>query len=275
MNSEKDRQPVLDWYQTNKVAADHIINDLRKQTYEAVMHIYVYTAKHLQLEYVVSQKDFPHLFSNHYTRVGNGISGIMALLIGEWNINIGKNTIDNTLCYWLTCGNLYETLVSKIIINAEEAKGRLEQNGFTDLKEQLIVTSIANHIKAQEDWNHFFGLNKQVDKAPDKLGHVEKRIPIELQTDEAQQILSKAIALGLCDKEYHWQKSKSLLAYFADCASVHLNLTKAEQDGKKKTLWKPFESLFNVSGLATYKNTYTNKTGKLPSEHEIVESIFE
>ena len=26
--------------------------------------------------------------------------------------------------------------------------------------------------------------------------------------------------------------------------------------------------------MANYKNTYTNKTGKLPIDHEIVESIF-
>ena len=94
------------------------------------MHIYVYTVKHLQLEYVVSQKDFPHLFLNHYTRVGNGISGIMALLISERNINIGKKTIDNTLCYWLTCGNLYKTLVSKIIINAEQYQSTRRLESF-------------------------------------------------------------------------------------------------------------------------------------------------
>ena len=53
-----------------------------------------------------------------------------------------------------------------------------------------------------------------------------------------------------------------------------MKLSKAEQDGKKKTYWKPFETLFGISGLANYKNTYTNKTGKLPIDHEIVESIF-
>ena len=121
----------------------------------------------------------------------------------------------------------------------------------------------------------FFGIKISED---DKDGKVTERkvkqIPAELQTEEARQILDKAILLRLCDNEYHWQKTNSLLAYFADCACEHLKLSKAEQDGKKKTYWKPFETLFGVSGLANYKNTYTNKTGKLPIDHEIVESIF-
>ena len=84
MSENLDKDSLKAWYQANKTAADSIINDLRKQTYEAVMHIYAYTAQLLHQEFVVSQKDFPQLFSNHYTRVGVGdsISGIMALLIG-------------------------------------------------------------------------------------------------------------------------------------------------------------------------------------------------
>ena len=33
----------LTWYQTNKITADRIINDLKKQSFEAVMHLYAYT----------------------------------------------------------------------------------------------------------------------------------------------------------------------------------------------------------------------------------------
>jgi hypothetical protein len=62
---------LLIWYQANKVTADRIVNDLKKQSYEAVMHMYAYTAKSLRLENIVSQQDFPMLFSNNYTRVGD------------------------------------------------------------------------------------------------------------------------------------------------------------------------------------------------------------
>ena len=42
----------LTWYQANKITADRIINDLKKQSFEAVMHLYAYTAKSLKLEHI-------------------------------------------------------------------------------------------------------------------------------------------------------------------------------------------------------------------------------
>ena len=264
----------LTWYQTNKITADRIINDLKKQSFEAVMHLYAYTAKSLKLEHIVSQRDFPILFSNNYTRVGDTIVAAIVFLLSEGNMSfIRLNRIKNTLKYWLFCGNLYETIVSKIIVKTDEARERLEKNAYSDLQQQLVETSMRNGIKTQDDWYRFFGL----EITPDDKGDIENKpapIPTELQTEEARLILDKAISLGLCDNEYHWQKTNSLLAYFSDCACEYLNLSKAEQDGRKKTYWKPFETLFGVSGLANYKNTYTNKTGKLPTDHEIVESIF-
>ena len=264
----------LTWYQTNMITVDRIINDLKRQSFEAVMHLYAYTAKSLKLEHIVSQRDFPILFSNNYTRVGDTIVAAIVFLLSEGNMSfIRLNRIKNTLKYWLVGGNLYETLVSKIIVKTAEARERLEKNAYSDLQQQLVETSMRNGIKTQDDWYRFFGL----EITPDDKGDIENKpapIPTELQTEEARLILDKAISLGLCDNEYHWQKTNSLLAYFSDCACEYLNLSKAEQDGRKKTYWKPFETLFGVSGLANYKNTYTNKTGKLPTDHEIVESIF-
>lgn len=274
---EPERKVVfLTWYQANKITADRIINDLKKQSFEAVMHFYAYTAKSLKLEHIVSQKDFPILFSNNYTRVGDTLVAAIVFLLSEGNMNfLCPNRIKNTLKYWLVGGNLYETLVSKIIVKTDEAPERLEKNAYSDLQQQLVETSVQNGIKKQHDWDKFFGIKISED---DKDGKVTERkvkqIPAELQTEEARLILGKAISLGLCDENYTWQKTNSLLAYFADCACEHLKLSKAEQDGKKKTYWKPFETLFGVSGLANYKNTYTNKTGKLPTDHETVESIF-
>ena len=264
----------LTWYQANKITADRIINDLKKQSFEAIMHLYAYTAKSLKLEHIVSQRDFPILFSNNYTRVGDTIVTAIVFLLSEGNMSfIRLNRIKNTLKYWLVGDNLYETLVSKIIVKTDEARERLEKNAYSDLQQQLVETSMRNGIKTQDDWNRFFGL----EITPDDKGDIENKpvpIPTELQTEAARLILDKAISLGLCDENYTWQKTNTLLAYFSDCACEHLNLSKAEQDRKKKTFWKPFETLFGVSGLANYKNTYINKTGKLPTDHEIVESIF-
>jgi len=54
MRKNHNKEDLIDWYKDNKITADRIINDLRKQTYEAVMHIYAYTAI---IENVV--RDFP------------------------------------------------------------------------------------------------------------------------------------------------------------------------------------------------------------------------
>lgn len=267
---------LLIWYQANKVTADRIINDLKKQSFEAVMHLYAYTAKSLKLEHIVSQQDYPFLFSNNYTRVGDTLAAAVSFLLSEGNMSFANpDKVRKTLRYWLVYGNLYETLVSKVIIKANEAKERIEQNGFSDLQQQLVETSVQNGIKKQHDWDRFFGIKISEDGKDGAVTERKvKQIPAELQTEAARLILDKAISLGLCDNEYHWQKTNSLLAYFADCACEHLKLSKAEQDDKKKTYWKPFESLFGVSGLANCKNTYTNKTGKLATDHETVESIF-
>lgn len=92
----------LTWYQANKITADRIINDLKKQSFEAVMHLYAYTAKSLKLEHIVSQRDIPILFSNNYTRVGDTIVTAIVFLLSEGNINfLCPNRIKNTLRYWL------------------------------------------------------------------------------------------------------------------------------------------------------------------------------
>lgn len=99
-------------------------------------------------------------------------------------------------------------------------------------------------------------------------------LPNELNTDEAKLILQKAINAGLCDANYQWKKTKALLAYFADRVSECLKLGKGEYDGKIKTSWKPFESLFCISGLSGAKRDY-QKTGTLPEGYKDVDILFE
>lgn len=98
-------------------------------------------------------------------------------------------------------------------------------------------------------------------------------LPEELNNDNAKSIISKAIKAGLCDHNYKWLKTKSLLAYFADRASEYLKLGKGEYDGNVKTSWKPFETLFVVSGLSGAKRDY-KKTGTLPDGYKDVDNLF-
>lgn len=110
---------------------------------------------------------------------------------------------------------------------------------------------------------------KEISKETDKIS-----LPSELDTEQAKALLQSAIQNRLCDNNYKWLKTKSLLAYFADKASEYLNLSKGKYDGKTKTSWKPFETLFNIKRLSGAKNDY-QKTGTLPDGYKNVDKLFE
>ena len=72
------------------------------------------------------------------------------------------------------------------------------------------------------------------------------------------------------EKPLKWLKSKSLLAYFVDVANDKLHL---QDSGGRKQI-KPFETLFNVSGLAGCINEYKNKTGQKPQGYKEMDEVF-
>ena len=178
---------------------------------------------------------------------------------------------------------------------------------FGDVKDNIIMSSVNSGHRTLDEWHTFvrreheagndirlgilevmeeqekptqessadIGLAQQLSDAQVADVSPQPVIPEELRTEKAAKMFRKAISKGLCDECYHWKHSKVLLAYFADRASEYLQLSKAEQDGKKKVFWKPFETLFQVSGLSGARNTYTNKTGILPHNHKIVDAIFD
>jgi hypothetical protein len=71
-------------------------------------------------------------------------------------------------------------------------------------------------------------------------------------------------------KRLEWTgKSKSLLAYFIDKITDKYNLKHGE-----KRLIKPFEIMFNVTGLTSAINEYGNKTGQKPIGYEIIDELL-
>ena len=178
---------------------------------------------------------------------------------------------------------------------------------FGEVKDNIIMSSVNSGHRTLDEWHTFvrreheagndirLGIlevmeeqEKPTQESSTDIGHAQQLsdaqvaevspqpvIPEELRTEKAAKMFRKAISKGLCDECYHWKHSKVLLAYFAERASEYLQLSKAEQDGKKKVFWKPFETLFQVSGLSGARNTYTNKTGILPQNHKIVDAIFD
>lgn len=289
MSQEYNKEKLVKWYNEHRNSADRVINDLAKQTCEGIMHVYAYTAKFVGLEHVVSQQDFPTAFSNNYTRVGDTLSGIKAMLLHEWNIRLGKNTLENTLTYWLLCGNMYEVLVAKIITKSEDTRDRELKHTQEELANRLANSSIQNGIKTKKDWAHILSFEGSINDAgfKDKVEDIQlqacsadekendvPQIPPELNTERGLLVLQKAIKSGLCDEHYHWRKSKTLLAYFAQSANDELGLSNAMQDGEGKISWKPFEQLFHAEKLKDCRNNYRNKTGKYPKGFELVDQLF-
>ena len=126
-----------------------------------------------------------------------------------------------------------------------------------------------------EIWNRIAKtVEREIKKiTPHQTPKEEISLPEELNTEEAKNILQKAIDAGFCDANYQWKRTKALLAYFADKTSEYLKLGKGEYGGNLKTSWKPFESLFGVSGLAGAKRDW-EKTGTLPQGYKDIDKLF-
>lgn len=159
----------------------------------------------------------------------------------------------------------------KIVELEDDVKALLHCNksDFTSdnrLKYFMAITPLVNNIRFVKTFFKEY-CNKEL-----KSGNIT--LPSELDTERAKALLQSAIQNKLCDNNYKWLKTKSLLAYFADKASEYLNLDKGEYDGKAKTSWKPFETLFNIKGLSGAKNDY-QKTGTLPDGYKKVDELFE
>ena len=77
---------------------------------------------------------------------------------------------------------------------------------------------------------------------------------------------------GIISKNHsRWLKSKALLAYFVDVINDKLNLK--DSGGRRRI--KPFEILFNETGLTNCINEYKNKTGQKPDGYKDIDLIFD
>lgn len=277
-------EELLSWYDSNKAIADRIISDSRRHSYESIMHVYEYASKLLKFEDVVYPLDFRELFSANYPRVGNNILVMMAKMYQEDNYKslLDVTTLRMTAKYWLACGNLYEVLVDKLITKMNSSDSQLEKEALTQLVGLIIHNSLQNGIKNQNDWD--FLKQDETSSAIYNKMFIEAQpsdtgisfFPMELDTEEGRKVLDEAIKVGLCDEQYQWQKTKSLLAYFCDRASEYLQLNNDQTStGRKKVSWQPFEVLFKIKSLKEYKNNWQNKTGVMPKSYEIVDGIFD
>jgi hypothetical protein len=300
--NEEERNKLFAWYRNHKHKVDRIINDSKKDSYESMMHVYGYGAKLLRLEHVVSQEEFPGIFSNyyHYPLIGDSLFVMFFKTAHSLNLrNVFKfNTLRKTVMYWLACGDLYEVLASKVIGKLKATDDPLNKKYFSELTQQLINTSMENGLKTENDWDFLNNDDEgakvyhsifREGKASGSLSSevvpeqnlsnqsqaLTPQIPPELDTEQGHAILKAAIDRGLCNEKFKWQKSATLLAYFASRTSDFLKLSNSELGkGDMATNWQPFIALFGNRDYRSLKNNW-RKTGNLPKGYEIVDEIFE
>lgn len=109
-------------------------------------------------------------------------------------------------------------------------------------------------------------------------------LPKELDNDKAKTIFDKAEKEGFIIKNgnlYKWNKTNEntyqLLSYFCEKMSRYLNLSKKlDKYGNPTTSWKPFEKLFGVKNLISYKNDWLKYNTKFePNGYERIDALFE
>lgn len=150
---------------------------------------------------------------------------------------------------------------NRVLAITESKKGRfkLSVNNYSDLF-NINDLEMGNVF---DEWQLLINENIKQDTEKRNKANTKFQIPTDL--------LDKLEQGGFIQKEpLQWLKSKSLLAYFVDVANDKLNL----KHGQKRSI-KPFEDMFNVSGLTGCMNEYKNKTGQLPQGYEDVDKLFE
>ncbi len=169
------------------------------------------------------------------------------------NINEGDSGFDEAqaLYNWL-----WEHLKGKIIDLIIKPYSDGDKEILKPLTDYLYSTEVGRLVQ-----DIMFGEPQQIS------------LPGVLDTDKGKELLQRTRDNGFCDEVFNWLKSKALLAYYADKANDYLGIRQGEYDGRKKTSWKPFETLFNVKGLAGARNDY-QKTGTLPDGSTDIDLLF-
>jgi hypothetical protein len=108
----------------------------------------------------------------------------------------------------------------------------------------------------------------------DNVKSWEDLLPKELSSEEAKEMIETAIEAGLIEIDGYklkWTKSKQLLAYYAEQMCKKLNIGNGE-----KTSWKPFENLFNETGLKNAKQDAMRFNCRFePNGYAEIDNLFE
>lgn len=127
--------------------------------------------------------------------------------------------------------------------------------------------SFWNNIR---DFSSYTGIAISDKTENDKADQRSNKLPIELDTPEAQKYFARAIERGFIlptPTGYKWEGTQKELAYFAVLMSDKL--------GFQGVKWKIYESLFNVKNLAQAKYKAVGIYGEYSNRQKEIERIFE
>jgi hypothetical protein len=177
-----DNVTLNNWYESNRNTADGIIRALKKLRLEGFLHAYCYTVKILHLQYVVSEDDYRFQFKSYFQKVDTGLLSIQMMLIYNGVLTLNKN-VRMTLEYWLLCGNMYETIVSKITDLMETTKDKVDRNELADMRQLFVDTSIREGIKTSEEWKNFAKSTSEITIKTEEQ-NIPVVIPEELKSED-------------------------------------------------------------------------------------------
>lgn len=201
------------------------------------------------------------------------LQGLLSML-EKCTLKEGKNGYNEVqdLCNWIA-----ELLKDKLryftiagALFGDEDKKRLQP-----LCDYLYNTKIGRSVQQMIFESDTPDLNEPTDNRNNISPEVVK-LPDILDTPEALEIFEQARELGLIDRKFKWLKSLRLLACFAREMSLKMNLGKGHNgDGTQRISWQPFEGLFNIpKGKLRANYNDVQKTGQQPTDHELIDEIF-
>lgn len=217
-----------------------------------------------------NDKEIELLLNEIANKVNRGIKGEMYESLGEQRKSTPLIIYDKISAFVEDMGEAHaiEFLTDTIFyIRGEKGLSKNYENKYAKTPKAQIDDNIFNLITLYEsiilvaemilDTLQFV----PEDENPEDETYLHSIIP--------EDILEKLEQGGFIKKEpLKWLKSKSLLAYFVDVANDKLNL----KHGEKRSI-KPFETMFNVSGLSGSINDY-KKTGDLPIGYKVIDKMF-
>jgi hypothetical protein len=156
----------------------------------------------------------------------------------------------------------HPVIILKECLQVELERLKDTKHDIPELQQQKIIENAVD-----TPLNMINKLNTKIDSEESTTNNTANHQQFTLPDNLLRELQEQGFIENAAVTPLKWLKTKSLLAYFVDVANDKLKL----KHGDRRQI-KPFETLFDVSGLQCCINNY-KKTGDLPVDYEIVDKL--